>query len=157
VSTALNYVSTVAGSYRYHCCSLLSTFLTAIVMHTVLNTELWEWRAARTACPAFVGQSCLLVTLPAAAQHNNNNNNNSTISSINSTSCSQEEAQLEQDVGTQIDATADDDDEQAEVVAATESKEVHMLAFFGGQVRYIHYKTYATTCIAAAAAIYNAM
>jgi hypothetical protein len=112
-------------------------------MHTVLNTELWEWRAARTACPAFVGQSCLLVTLPAAAQHsNNNNNNNTSSSSINSTSYSQEEAQLEQDVGTQIDATAADDDEQAEVVAATESKEVHMLAFFGGQVCYTLYRMY---------------
>jgi hypothetical protein len=118
---------------------LLSLTISASYMYTVLNTELWEWRAARTACPAFVGQSCLLVTLPAAAQHNNNSTSSSSSSSISSssTTCSQEEAQLEQDVGTQIDATAADDDDESVVVAATESKEAHMLAFFGGQVSYI--------------------
>jgi hypothetical protein len=124
----------VTASYCGH--SLVTAFITATAMHAVLNTELWEWRAARTPCPAFVGQSCLLVTLPGAAQNNNNNNNSSSSSSSSSSSTySKAEAQLTQEVGTQIDgATAAEEDDEAVVAAAAESKEVHMLAFFGGQV-----------------------
>ena len=110
-----------------------------VYAHAVLDTQLWEWRAAAMPCPTNVGQSCVLMTVnvmtPTQAIAVNSNSNSSTQADM---PCSLTQPQ-EEFPHTQIDtgdrdvsSDANDDANAVENGLVNKPTEKHVLVFFGG-------------------------